>query len=50
VEFNGPIGLEIVDLVEDLEKTLAGTKVELVSKRAIKERYKPYILKDLIYV
>jgi hypothetical protein len=49
VEFNGPIGLEIVDLMEELERIL-GTKVDLVSKRAIKPHYRPYIEEDAIYV
>ena len=50
VEFDGPIGWEIVDLVEDLEKILEAHKVDLVSKRALKPHYRPYIEKDLIYV
>ncbi len=50
VKFNGPIGWEIVDLVEDLEKILQVKNIDLVSSRALKPHYKSYIEKDLIYV
>jgi uncharacterized protein len=50
VEFNGPIGIEIVDLVEYLEKLLKVKKVDLVSKKFLKPRYKEYIEKDMIHV
>jgi len=49
VEFSQPIGLEIIDMAEDLEKLLH-KKVDLVSKKAIKPRLMPYIEEDLIYV
>ncbi|MBL0740169.1 nucleotidyltransferase family protein [Chryseolinea sp. Jin1] len=49
VEFNGDIGLEVVDLLDDLEKALHH-KVDLVSKRALKPHYRPYIEGDAIYV
>ncbi len=50
VEFNGPIGLEIVDLVEYLEKLLMVKKVDLISKKYLKPHYRPYIEADLIDV
>jgi len=50
VEFNGPIGWEIVDLVEELEMILGVKNVDLVSERALKPHYRPYIEKDLVYV
>ena len=50
VEYNGPIGWEVVDIVEELEGLLQVKKVDLVSKRAVKPHYIPYIEKDLIYV
>ena len=50
VEFNGPIGWEIVDLVEELERLLQVPKVDLISKKYVKEHYKPYIEKDLVHV
>ena len=49
VEFNGPIGIEFVDLAEELEKILH-SKVDLISKNGIKKVYFDYIEKDLIYV
>lgn len=49
VEFSKPIGLEFVSLAFELEQIL-GEKVDLVSKKAIKERYLNYILKDIKYV
>jgi uncharacterized protein len=50
VEFNGPIGWEIVDIVEYLENLLDVKKVDLVSKEYIKPHYRPYIEEDIIHV
>ena len=49
VEFNGKIGIKFIDLANDIEKAL-GLKVDLVSKKGIKEQYLNSILSDLIYV
>jgi len=50
VEFEEPIGLfEFMDLEENLS-TLLGTKVDLVSKKALKPRIGEYILKEVIYI
>jgi len=49
VEFNGDIGLEVVDLLDELEGVLHH-KVDLVSKRALKPHYRPYVERDAIYV
>ena len=49
VEFNAPIGIEFIDLAERLE-TLLETRVDLVSRAAIKPRYYERISGDLIYV
>jgi predicted nucleotidyltransferase len=49
VEFSEPVGLEIVDLALELE-ALFDTKVDLVSRKAIKSRMMPYVERDLIYV
>jgi predicted nucleotidyltransferase len=38
VEFNRPIGLEFIDLAEELEQILQ-IKVDLVSKKGIKKKY-----------
>jgi uncharacterized protein len=49
VEFNGPIGWEIVDLLEELEQIFAGQKIDLVSKGGIRPMLWSYIEKDIIY-
>jgi len=49
VEFSETIGIRFIDLAEELEKILA-CKVDLVSKKAIKESYYKSIINDLIYV
>lgn len=49
VEFSEPVGMEFVDLLLELEK-IFNQKVDLVSKRALKSHYLPYIEDDLIYV
>ncbi len=49
VEFNKPIGLEFVNLANDLESLLS-VKVDLVSRKSIKPRLFHIIEQDLIYV
>ena len=49
VEFSEPVGFEIVDLSLELE-ALLGRPVDLVSRGAIRERMRPYVEKDLVYV
>ena len=49
VEFESPIGLEFIDLADELEKIL-NKKIDLVSANAIKPRLKKYILQDITYV
>lgn len=49
VEFNDKIGIRFIDLAEELEK-LIGFKVDLVSRRGIKEKYYQKIQSDLTYV
>jgi len=50
VEFEEPMGLfEFMDLEENLSNLL-GTKVDLVSKKALKPRIGEYILKEAIYI
>lgn len=49
VEFNQPVGFEIVDLAIELEKLL-GYHVDVVSRKGLKTTLLPYIEKDLIYV
>ncbi|MFA6262422.1 MAG: nucleotidyltransferase family protein [Bacteroidia bacterium] len=49
VDFNQPIGVEFIDLAEELEKLLR-TKVDLVSKNGVKPEYFKQIESDLNYV
>ena len=49
VEFSDRIGIRFIDLADDLEK-IVGFKVDLVSKKGIKEKYLKSIDTDLIYV
>ena len=49
VEFRDRIGIKFIDLADDIEKII-GIKVDLVSKKGIKEKYYKAIQSDLIYV
>lgn len=49
VEFSDEIGIRFIDLADELE-TIVGFKVDLVSKKGIKEKYLKSITSDLIYV
>lgn len=49
VEFERPIGIEFVDLADELE-TIVQREVDLVTRGSIKERYMPYVLSDIKYV
>ena len=49
VEFNKPIGVEFIDLADELEKLLK-IKVDLVSKKGVKPQYLKQIEPDLNYV
>lgn len=49
VEFNDKIGVRFIDLAEELEK-LIGFKVDLVSRKGIKDKYFQKIQSDLMYV
>jgi len=49
VEFYDKIGIRFVDLAEEIED-IVGIKVDLVSKKGIKEKYLKAIDTDLIYV
>ena len=49
IELNGQIGSKFIDLAEDLEKSL-GRRVDLVSKKGVKDRYLKSIESELIYV
>ena len=49
VEFNKPIGIEFIDLADELENVL-GIKVDLVSRNGLKAKYFKAIESELIYV
>jgi len=49
VELNGPMGLNFVDLAEELE-LLLGKHVDLVSRNGVKPGYFEVISKDLVHV
>lgn len=49
VEFKDKIGMEFIDLADEIENIL-DSKVDLISRNGIKERYYQAIKSDLIYV
>ncbi|MCU0370188.1 MAG: nucleotidyltransferase domain-containing protein, partial [Bacteroidales bacterium] len=49
VEFEKPVGIEFIDLANELESILH-QKVDLISKTGIKPKYLKIIEKDLHYV
>ncbi|MDB5141464.1 MAG: polymerase beta domain protein region [Mucilaginibacter sp.] len=49
VDFNGKIGIEFVDLADELEENLH-RKVDLVSRGGIQDRYFNFIKSEIIYV
>jgi len=49
VEFEEPVGMEFIELANELEQILH-KKVDLVSRNGIKPRYFKQIEKELIYI
>lgn len=49
VEFSDKIGIRFIDLADDLEN-IVGFKVDLVSKKGVKEKYLKSIDSELVYV
>ena len=49
VEFGRPVGIEFIDLSYRLEKEL-GRKVDVVSRKGIKDKYFKEIERDIVYV
>jgi predicted nucleotidyltransferase len=49
VEFNDKIGIQFIDLADELENYI-GLRVDLVSREGIKDRYFQAIKSDLMYV
>lgn len=49
VDFKKPIGIEFIDLAEEIENRIPH-KVDLVSRNGIKERYLQVIEPEIVYV
>lgn len=49
IEFSDKIGIRFIDLADDLEHIM-GCKVDLVSKKGVKEKYLKSIDSELVYV
>jgi len=49
VSFTQPIGIEFIDLSDFIEKELK-RKVDIVSRKGVKEKYFKEIEKDIVYV
>ena len=49
VEFTKPVGVQFIDLANELEARL-GREVDLITREGVKERYWKYIEPDIIYV
>jgi len=49
VDLDGKIGIRFIDLADEIEE-LTGLKVDLVSRKGIKDKYLNTISSDLIYV
>ena len=49
VDFSRPVGIEFIDLADELERQL-DRKVDLVSRKGIKPKYFDAIQPDIIYV
>lgn len=49
VEFERPVGMEFIDLADELERIVA-RKVDLVMRSAVKPHYMTYIQRDLVDV
>jgi len=49
VDFNQPVGIEFIDLAEYIEQRLQ-KKVDLVSRRGVKDKYFKAIEREIVYV
>lgn len=49
VDFDKPVGIEFFDVVYLLKDLCEFTEVQIVSKKAIKEKYYNRLKKDLLY-
>ena len=49
VEIQGQMGLNFIAMADEIE-ALFGIKTDVVPKRSIKEKYLPYVERDIVYV
>ncbi len=49
IDFNKPVGIEFFDVVYLLKDLFESTEVQIVSKKAIKEKYYNRLKEDLLY-
>jgi predicted nucleotidyltransferase len=49
VDFNGPIGIEFLDILSLLKEEFDSTPVQVVSKKGIKKKYYDRLKQDLLY-
>lgn len=49
VDFNRPVGIEFIDLADYIEQHLQ-KKVDLVSRRGVKDKYFKAIEREIVYV
>ena len=49
VDFNQPVGIEFIDLAEYIEQRLQ-KKVDMVSRRGVKDKYFKAIEREIVYV
>ena len=49
VDFNGTVGIEFIDLADYIEQRLQ-KKVDLVSRRGVKDKYFKAIEREIVYV
>jgi hypothetical protein len=49
VDFSQPIGIEYLDVVYLIEEAFEGTPVQVVAKKAIKEKYFNRLKQELLY-
>lgn len=49
VEFNGKIGIQFVDLADEIESCI-GIKTDVISKNSLKTNYYEHTKQDVIYI
>jgi hypothetical protein len=49
IDFNKPVGIEFLDVVYLVKDVFESVEVQVVSKKAIKEKYFDRLKQDLLY-